>query len=94
MTGPQVGKIDALSQINQVAIDYVQSNEELLAKVQELGQIEWHTVDAEHLAHLMVIRAGYTDKAVVLDIVVRDWFARELQREYVEGRIPRLDEEE
>lgn len=75
----------ATETISDFCIEFVKSNEILLAKAQELEHIEWRTLDVPKAAHMTVYWAGYNDDTILIDVVVRDWFIRKLQEEYVQA---------
>lgn len=85
--------MSAIQELNDLAINYVSSNEELLAKAKELLSIEWHTVKIPTVAHLTVVQAAYSDTTVVLHIAVKDSFAKKLMEEYAEGFEPKRSQE-
>lgn len=88
------GHKTAIQQMNDLAIMYVQSNEELLAKVQELKVIDWRTVKIPDVAHMTVVWAGYNEETVLVEIAVSDLFAKRLAKEYIDsGRTPPQQQE-
>ena len=76
----------AIQEISDFAIEYVKSNEELVQAAAKTGSVEWRTVDVPHVAHMVVVWAGFNDETVLLHINVSDDFARKLNKEYVEKR--------
>ena len=85
--------MSAIQELNDLAINYVSSHPELLAKAKELMTIEWRTYKVPNVAHLTVIRSAYSEETVLIDVAVSDSFAKQLEEEYVEGFNKELPEE-
>lgn len=79
------GHKTATEQMNDLAIDYVKSNEELLAKAKELKTIDWRTVKIPDVAHMTVVWAGYNEEAILVEVAISDGFAKRLMKEYLDS---------
>lgn len=88
------GHKTAIQELNDLAIMYVQSNEELLAKTKELMEIEWRTVKVPDVAHMTIVWAGYNEDTVLVEIAVDDAFAKQLMKEYMDNGISPPEQQE
>jgi hypothetical protein len=75
----------AVQEMNDYVIAYVNSVPELMEKAAELMEVQWRTVDIPTVAHMTVVWAGYTDTEVLVEVAVKDSFAKRIAREYFKG---------